>query len=85
MVRLSECGPRILIDCPRCGRHGNYLKMRLPRRFGDIGLPDLLARLADCDRALANACEARYDLASLPGAQRLTQIDIPLTVRSPRE
>jgi hypothetical protein len=53
----------VRISCERCGRAGRYGRAGLIERFGaDIALPDLLRRLADCDRAhdMSHPCGAHY-------------------------
>lgn len=42
--------PRVLIECPKCGRKGSYSRERFAALVGpDTQLPDALARIsADC-------------------------------------
>jgi hypothetical protein len=74
-VTLADVrAPTLSIVCARCGRYGRYAVKRLialhgavrPARIGrDAKLPDLLATLANCDKArsvsIHDRCQARYD------------------------
>jgi hypothetical protein len=58
--------PTIQIVCERCGRRGRYNVRRLIAVHGaDVRLTDLLARLANCEKARAfgiyDRCQAQYD------------------------
>ena len=62
-------GPVVEVHCPRCNRQGRYSRKRLVERFGpDLGLPDLLRRLApDCparSRPGIDPCGAIYPALS---------------------
>lgn len=66
-IPLSRCADRIVIECAACSKHGDYSRDRLIERFGDIGMPDVKARLArdaGCVRALetplTEPCLARF-------------------------
>jgi hypothetical protein len=57
--------PMIEIVCQPCGRRGSYSVERLIAAHGaDIKLPELLTRLANCDKArsfsIYDRCKARY-------------------------
>jgi hypothetical protein len=57
--------PMIEIVCQPCGRRGSYNVERLIAAHGaDIKLPELLTRLANCEKARAfsvyDRCKARY-------------------------
>ena len=55
--------PTVRIDCPQCGRAGQYRLDRLIERFGaDAALPDVLVELARCERrkGFSGRCGARY-------------------------
>jgi hypothetical protein len=42
----------ITIRCDHCDRTGRYLRETIVKRFGkDIGMPEVLTRIADCHRA----------------------------------
>ena len=44
--------PTLTIGCKRCGRYGRYSVTRLMAAYGaDAKLPDLLATLANCEKA----------------------------------
>jgi hypothetical protein len=58
--------PTLTIACERCGRRGRYNVQRLIAVHGaDAKLPDLLATLANCERArsvsIHDRCKARFE------------------------
>jgi hypothetical protein len=55
--------PWVKLICGRCGRKGQYRKGTLIVEYGsDILLPDLLSKIARCDRAgKFQGCGARYE------------------------
>lgn len=66
-------GDRVTISCARCGRRGVYTKRALLARHGDIGLPDLLARIvtgAGCTlrHSMQTPCAALFE--ELAGRRR---------------
>jgi hypothetical protein len=64
----------IRLACERCGRRGQYRRSTIIRRFGaDASMPDVLRRLAACERAgnASDPCGVRYpDLVKreIPGS-----------------
>ena len=51
------------LECPKCGRRGQYRIDRLLERYGpDIALPDLRHELAQCPhrRDMSSPCQVRY-------------------------
>jgi hypothetical protein len=66
-VILSDVrAPALSIVCARCGRFGRYDVKRLIALHGaDARLPDLLATLANCEKArsvsIHDRCQARFD------------------------
>jgi hypothetical protein len=66
-VILSDVRAATLeIACERCGRYGRYDVKRLIALHGaDARLPDLLATLANCERArsvsIHDRCQALFD------------------------
>jgi hypothetical protein len=58
--------PMLAIGCERCGRHGRYNVARLVAAHGgDAKLTELLATLANCDKArsfsIHDRCKARLE------------------------
>ena len=58
--------PTLTIVCERCGRYGRYNVKRLIAAHGaGARLPDLLATLANCERARSfsvyDQCKARFE------------------------
>ena len=58
--------PTLEIACERCGRRGRYAVRRLIAAHGaDARLPDLLATLANCDKArslsIHDRCKAKFE------------------------
>lgn len=56
----------LTIVCERCGRYGRYSVKRLIGAHGaDARLPDLLARLANCEKARSfsvyERCKAKFE------------------------
>jgi hypothetical protein len=66
-ITLSDVRqPTIEIVCEPCGRHGRYSVRRLIAAHGaDARLTDLLAKLANCEKArsfsIYDRCQARYE------------------------
>ena len=63
---LSEVrDPTLTIVCEPCGRRGRYNVEKLMAEHGDAKLTDLLATLADCEKARSlsvhDRCKAVYD------------------------
>jgi hypothetical protein len=64
-LTLSDVrSPTLAIVCPACERLGRYNVERLMAEHGDAKLIDLLATLADCEKAhslsIHGRCKARY-------------------------
>jgi hypothetical protein len=58
--------PTLVIFCEPCGRRGRYNVERLIAKIGaDARLSDLLAKLANCEKArsisIHDRCRARYE------------------------
>jgi hypothetical protein len=57
--------PNLSIVCAPCGRRGQYDVARLMERHGDAKLTNLLAILADCQKARSasvhDRCKAVYE------------------------
>jgi hypothetical protein len=69
-LTLSDLSGKYLhINCGPCGRRGRYAVAELISAYGDIKLPDLLTRLADCPMArgvgIHDRCKARFDSGDL--------------------
>lgn len=83
--RLVEYpAPRIVIECSKCNRRGDYSVARLLQRFGaDMPMPTLLRELSgDCDehRALRPRCLATF----APGSRIAELLGHPTTVADDR-
>lgn len=65
---LADLPHRMIgLECAKCGRRGRYLKATLLKRYGpDVVLPELLHRIAQCERheKLGDACGVSYDAQS---------------------
>lgn len=64
---LSAAPARVVIDCRRCDRRGEYSRDRLIARLGSLPMPTVLsaiAKEAGCERALkadySNPCGVKY-------------------------
>ena len=56
----------LTIVCERCGRYGRYdVKRLIAAHGGDAKLPDLLATLANCEKARSfsvyDRCKAKFE------------------------
>jgi hypothetical protein len=65
-LTLSDVrGPTLTIVCAACGRRGRYNVERLMAEHGDAKLTELLATLANCDKArsvsIYDRCKAVYE------------------------
>ena len=55
--------PTIELACTKCGRRGRLHKARLVKEYGgEIALPDLRWKIAQCDRAgsMSDGCGVYY-------------------------
>jgi hypothetical protein len=52
MSSLRQAPRKIVIECARCGRHGEYSRDRALRRYGDIGEQDFLFRVVSYECAM---------------------------------
>jgi phage terminase large subunit-like protein len=62
---IAENKSDLTVTCQPCGREGRYSVQRLIEKFGDMGLPDLLAEITeDCAKhqsiAIHDRCKAVY-------------------------
>ena len=65
MLLSDVIEPNLSIVCHPCGRRGRYNVAQLMESHGDAKLPDLLATLANCEKArsvsIHDRCQARFE------------------------
>jgi hypothetical protein len=65
MILSDVRSPTLSIVCEACGRRGRYNVERLMAEHGDAKLTDLLATLANCEKARSisahDRCKAVYE------------------------
>ena len=49
MTELAKAPLRIVIECDRCGRHGEYDRDKAIERFNNINLKDFVFRIASAE------------------------------------
>jgi hypothetical protein len=52
MTTLRQAPPRIIVECTKCGRHGEYNRAKAIQQFGNINLDDFVFRIASAECAL---------------------------------
>ena len=51
MTALANAPARIVIECDRCGRRGEYDRDKAIERYGDISVEDFVFRIASAECA----------------------------------
>jgi hypothetical protein len=73
MILSDVRGPTLGIVCAACGRRGHYTVERLMAEHGDAKLTQLLATLANCEKArsvsIYDRCKAAYEGLEEPGGR----------------
>ena len=52
MKALRQAPKRIVIECAKCGRHGEHARDSPVRKYGDISLEDFMFRVVAMECAL---------------------------------
>jgi len=79
---LHAAAARVVIDCARCGRHGDYSRDRAIEQYGDISLRDFMFRVVSAECALMLHPNGHTPCKSGVGSTRQLGDCIPLVPRT---
>lgn len=66
----ARAPPKLVIECARCGRHGEYARDKARKRFGKIDQQDFLFHVVTAECLDEAPIQAR--LCGKPGGRRLS-------------